>query len=505
MARLVPIALALLLAPFARGQEYDLVLNNGRVIDPETKLDAVRSVGITGGKIAAVSEKPLTGKKVIDATGLVIASGFIDLHAHGQSIPADRMQAFDGVTTALELESGVPVFADWLDKQKKDRRVLNYGAAAAWTFARVAALEGQKPQPTIEWAQSTYSLTKWVNSVASDAELKAILDTLDGDLKAGALGVGCNLGYSPGSGFKEMLAVHQLAAKHQFGTFTHIRNFSNVDPNSSVQAYAELLSHAVITGTPVHICHLNSTSARDISLAARVVRDAQKRGVKVTTEAYPYSAASTLIGAAQMSRDNLKRMGVTVADIEYKGTPLTDAGYDKLRKESPGEVIVFHYLRLPADQELLDESVLFPGGSIASDAMPWFDTQTSKPIEGDVWPLPKTAFAHPRSVATFTKFLAEYVRDRKQESLLDGIARCTLRPAQTLDGSVPAMKTKGRLQKGMDADVVVFDLDGLKMRSTFTEPNQHTVGVKHLIVNGVPVIVAGELDVKAFPGQPVRR
>jgi N-acyl-D-glutamate deacylase len=85
---------------------YDLVILNGRVMDPETQLDALRSVGIQKGKITEVSPEPLHGREVIDATGFVVAPGFIDLHTHGQTIPSMRMQAFDGVTTALELEAG---------------------------------------------------------------------------------------------------------------------------------------------------------------------------------------------------------------------------------------------------------------------------------------------------------------------------------------------------------------------------------------------------------------
>lgn len=485
-------------------EKYDLVINNGRVIDPETKLDGVRHVGIKGGKIAAVSEKPLAGPKVIDAKGLIVAPGFIDYHAHGQNIPADRMQAFDGVTTALELESGILPIGEWYGIQKKSGRVLNYGAAAAWTFARVAALENRKPEATLKWFQDAYALTHWVNDVATPEQQKMILDQIEQGIKEGSVGIGLNTGYAPGYGYKEMLAVHQLAAKHKVPTFTHIRNMSNVDPNSSVQAYGELISFASGAGSHVHVCHLNSTSLKDVDLAARILRDAQKRGGKITVEAYPYGAGSSAVNAAMFSPENMKRMGVTAADFEYKGKPLTEEQLRTMQRETPGEVIVFHYYKLPRDQQYLDQAVLFPGGIIASDAMPWTG-KDGKFIDGDVWPLPKDAFAHPRSAATFTKFLIEYVRDRKPETLLDGIARCSYRPANIMEESVPQMTKKGRIQVGMDADVIVFDLDGLKVRSTYAEPNQHTLGMQYVIVNGTPVIAEGKLDTKALPGEPVRR
>ena len=102
---------------------YDVVLAGGRVVDPEKRLDKTLNVGITGGRIAAISSEPLRGAKMIDAAGLVVAPGFIDLHAHGQHLPAAWMQAFDGVTTALELESGLlPISTFYKNVAKEGRR-----------------------------------------------------------------------------------------------------------------------------------------------------------------------------------------------------------------------------------------------------------------------------------------------------------------------------------------------------------------------------------------------
>lgn len=485
-------------------ETYDVVISSGRVIDPETNLDAVRNVGINDGTIVAVSEEPLTGKTVLDAEGAIVAPGFIDFHAHGQNIPADRMQAFDGVTTALELESGILPIGEWYDVQKKSGRVINYGAAAAWTFARIAAHEKLKPEATLKWFQGAYALNHWVNDVSTREQQEQILDLIEQGVREGSIGIGVNSGYAPACGYKEILAVHQLAARHQVPTFTHIRNLSAIDPNSSIQAYGELISFANAAGSHVHVCHLNSTSLKDVALAARILMDAQKRGAKITVEAYPYGAGSSAVNAAIFTPENMKRMGLVASDFEYKGQPLTEEQLRKMQKETPGEIVVFHYYKLPRDQEYLDQSVLFPGGIIASDSMPWIG-KDGKIIDGDVWPLPKEAFAHPRTAATFTKFLVDYVRDRKAETLIDGIARCAYRPAKILQESVPQMAKKGRVQVGMDADLVVFDLAKLEIRSTYTDPNQHTLGMQHVIVSGTPVIVEGKLDTKAFPGQPVRR
>lgn len=499
------LAFCWMLAIPGQAQEYDLVINNGRVIDPETEFDAVANVGIKGGTIATITKEAIAGKKAIDASGHVVAPGFIDFHAHGQNIPADRMQAFDGVTTALELESGILPVAAWYDNQRDSGRVLNYGVSAAWTYARVSALEGLEPQPNLKWFQDAYALTRWVKDVSTDEQQEKILSMIERGIKDGSIGIGLNSGYAPGYGYKEVLAVHQLAAKFGVPTFTHIRNLSKVDPDSSVQAYGELISYATAAGSHVHICHLNSTSLTDISLAVRIIRDAQERGANITVEAYPYGAGSGAVNAAMFQPSNMKRMDAKAEDIEYLGKPLTEEKLRQMQQDSPGEIIVWHYYRLPRDQEYLDLAVLYPEGIIASDAMPWISKENGQIMTGKEWPLPDDAFAHPRTAATFVKFLIDYVRDRKAESLSDAIARCSYRPAKILESSVPQMKKKGRLQPGMDADIIVFDMDKLEVRATYTEPNQHTLGMQYVLVNGVPVVQEGKLDVTVFPGQAVRR
>lgn len=501
---IITLAVVLVACDALYADDYDLVISGGRVLDVETKLDGIRNIGIRAGKIVAVSENPLTGNVVLDAKGLVVTSGFIDFHAHGQNIPADRMQAFDGVTTALELESGILPVGGWYDNQRKTGRVLNYGVSAAWTYARVSAHENIAPKPNLKWFQDAYALTNWVRNVSDDEQQTTILQLIEQGIREGSIGIGLNSGYAPGYGYKEMLAVHELAAKHNVPTFTHIRNMSNLDPDSSVQAYAELISFASGAGSHVHVCHLNSTSLRDMSLAVRILRNAQQRGTNITIEAYPYGAGSGAVNSAMFTPENMKRMGAVASDFEYQGKPLNEKSLRTMQKESPGEIIVFHYYRLPRDQHLMDLAVLFPGGIIASDAMPWMD-KDGRIIDSDAWPLQKDAFAHPRTAATYTKFLIDYVRDRKAEALVDAIARCSYRPANILEEYVPQMKHKGRIQAGMDADIIAFDLDGLQVRSTYDDPNHHSLGMKHVVVNGTLVIKDGKLDTKAFPGQPVRR
>ena len=280
-------------------------------------------------------------------------------------------------------------------------------------------------------------------------------------LEEGGIGIGLVPGYAPGARYMELLAMQTLAAKYSAPTYWHVRSEGESDPLSAAQAYGEAISCAAGTESWVHICHLNSTSFHDINRAARMIQSAQKQGLKITVEAYPYGAASTAIGAATIAPENLPRAGMTYESIEYQGRRLNEHTFNELRSKSPGAIVVVHFLELPRDQEMLDISVLYPGAIIASDAMPWLSTKTGEHVDDDAWPLPDDAFSHPRSAGTHARFLGQYVRERNLISLSDAIAKTAYLPAKLLEETVPQLKKKGRLQAGMDADIVVFDPAGM--------------------------------------------
>ncbi len=490
----------------ARGA-FDLVVANGRVIDPETGLDGIRSIGIRDGRIAAISRAPLRGRTVLDARGLVVAPGFIDLHAHGQALPAARMRAFDGVTTALELEAGTLPVTVAYERVAREGRPINYGFSASWLYARIAEKEGMEPTGEFTFFQEAQRRKGWQLTLASPEETARIIARVERGLSEGALGIGVLAGYAPGYGRKEAFAVAQLAARTGVPAFTHVRFTSVVEPQSSFEAVAEVVSLAAASAAHIHIHHLNSTSMRDIPRIAELLRGAKTRGLRITTEAYPYGAGSTVVGA-EIFRGNWRERlgGATAGDIELAGVSLTDSTLAEAQAKTPGTWIVSHFLRpdrSAADQDYLDQSVLFPGGAIASDAMPW--TSKGQPVTGDVWPLPDDAFAHPRSAGAFTRFLRDYVRERRKVTLREGLRRMTLIPAQILEGSVPQMKRKGRVQVGADADLVAFDMATVSDRATYTQPNQTAVGMRYVIVNGTAVIGDGKLIRDALPGRAIRR
>lgn len=491
--------------------QFDLIVRGGRVLDPETNFDAIADVAIKDGVIAAIGDIAGTADRIIDANGLVVSPGFIDLHSHGQSLPADRMQAFDGITTMLELEVGVLPVARWYDEQAALGRTLNYGAATGWVFARIATMTQQQMVSSVGGMGQAMRDTRWVEEAASPAETAEIVERVQVGLAQGGLGIAFPNAYAPGTGVKELSDLCSLAASHGVPTYTHVAYMSNVDPKSSIDAYTRLIGLAGSTGAHMHICHFNSTSLQDVERAAELVKTAQLLGLKVTVEAYPYGTGSTVVGADFFSDPAFPQRfgsGYDAIEMVAERRRLRDRNEVLSEKEkNPGAVVLIHFLDVAVNQrhrDLLDVSVMYPGGAIASDAMPWILSNGTL-YSGDAWPLPDDAVAHPRSSGTFTKFLRDWVLDRKVVPLMEGLAKCTLIPAQILGESTPMMRKKGRLQVGCDADIVVFDIATLRDKADFHTMNARAEGVTHLLVNGQAVIADAELVRDARPGRPVRR
>jgi len=488
-----------------------LVIKGGRVVDPASGMDETGDVAVLDGTIAGVGTNLPGAERVIDATGLVVAPGFIDLHAHGQSVPADRMQAFDGVTTTLDLEAGVMPVASWYRRQAEHGRVLNYGASVNWAFARIGAMTGSNEESSLESFGRAMRDRRWVENVASETEVGGILDRLALGLDEGGIGIGILNAYAPGAGVQELTAVCQLAKAHEVPTFTHIAYMSRIDPESAAEAYIRLIGYAGATGAHMHVCHFNSSSKTDIERCVVLVRKAQEQGLPVTVEAYPYGTGSTVLAAAFFSDPEFEARNGTGYDQVQRvtdGRRFRDrAELLAAQAEEPSTLVLWHILDTENNahhRDLLDLSVLYPGGAIASDAMPW-TLPDGRVYAGDAWPLPEDATSHPRSAGCFTRFIRHWVRERQAVSLLEGVRKCALIPAEILAPSTPAMRTKGRLAVGADADVVVFDFATLSDRAEFSAMNRPSEGVRHLLVSGVPLITDGVMDVAARPGRPVRR
>ena len=469
-------------APAAAQDRYDVVLAGGRVIDPETGLDAVRHMGIRGDEIAAVSPEPLEGEVVIDASGLVVAPGFIDLHAHGQTNRANEFQARDGVTTALELESGVAGPRAFLER-RTGNAVLNFGAtvshmaARAWAMPdRVGALEAAARRLDTHPERAEYALGSIASAVRYDPvapdNYDALHDAVRQGLAEGALGIGMAHQYYPGATRKEILRVFELAAEERATIYTHVRSMG-------VGAIQEVVADAVATGAPLHIVHVNSSSLWTISTVLEMIGGVQGRGFDVTTEAYPYTAASTGIQSAIFDpgwQDNLR---IGYGDIQWQdtGERLTAESFQRYR--ASGGTVIIHMMRPEWIREALSQEFVM----VASDGMPY------------------APGAHPRSAGTFSRFLGRYVRDEGLVSLMNGLARITIMPARRLETTSAHARRKGRLQPGADADVTVFDPERIIDTATFEDDLSYSEGVVHVLVNGQFVVRDGALVAGATPGR----
>lgn len=484
---------------------HDLVVSRARVVDPESGLDGVRDVGVTGTRVAAVSTARLSGRRVVDGSGLVLAPGFIDLHSHAQTRTGQYLQALDGVTTALELEGGAAVVTDAIDAAEAEGRLLHYGYSASWLLQRMHVLDGLPVGEAWDMLDRGLAGPRW-NAPAGSADVARVLDGVAEQVDAGGIGIGVLYGYAEETGLAEYFRLAGLAASLDVPTFTHTRYISTSEPGTSLQGALELVAAAAGTGAHMHVCHLNSTSNRMIDEVAAAIARAQRYGLRVTTEAYPYGAGGTLVGAGFLAPERLHRMGITPDRLQYLPTGERIADADRLaelRATDPSGSVIVHWAdeRDPADRELMLGSLLFPDTAIASDAGP--PERPDGRFVQDDWPVPPDARTHPRSAGCFAKTFAWLVREAGALSLPEAVRRCSLLPAQLLEDAVPAMAAKGRVQEGCDADLVLFDPD------TFADQGDYTtvlpsVGVRTLVVAGTVVVDDGAVRTDLSPGRPLR-
>lgn len=486
----------------------DQMLRGGRVIDPGSGVDRTADVLVRGGRVVAVGEDlPVPDDvRVLDVAGLLVGPGFVDLHSHVHSIAGQRLQAMDGVTTALDLEAGLMPVGRAYENAAAEGRPLHYGFSASWGAARAQALLGLVPDARFDSGLAVLGEPDWQRS-SSPTELAAWLALLERDLGDGALGIGVLIGYAPRSDPAEFLAVARLAAAAGAPTYSHVRELVEADPTTPVDGSEELVIAAGETGAAMHHCHVNSTSRRHLDRVLTTLDRARAAGARVTLEAYPYGAGSTGIGAAFLAPERLPAWGITPSNlvlVETRERVADAARLRQLRAEDPGAECLVEFLDEsdPADLALLDRSLAFPDSIVASDAMPvlW----RGGPADTRQWPLPAGGGTHPRTAGTFTRSLRRMVREKAAWTWLEAFRRCSYLPARVLDDVAPDARAKGHLGVGADADVVVLDPSRISDAATYPDPTRPAVGVRHLLVAGTPVVLDGKLQVDAYPGRPLR-
>jgi len=454
----------LLLLQLGRPPVYDHVILGGHVMDPASRLDAVRNIGLTSGRIAVITTRAIRGRDTVDARGLVVAPGFIDLHAHGQSPETYRFYALDGVTTALELELGTSDVAAWYHERSAGE-VVNYGVSIGHIKVRMAVMHDSGTRMPV--SDGAYR-------AASPAEIGEIAQRIELGLRAGAVDIGAGFPYTPAATRDELLAVFRVAAKTKTPIHVHIR--------PGVAGLKEVLALATETHAPLHVVHINSVGLAETPALLELIAAARARGQDVTTEAYPYDAGMTEIQSATIQDVYKNAPDARLAELEWAGTGerLNRASFERYTR-SGGPVVVH-----TNTEEMVAVAIQSPLTIIASDAY---------------W---QNGTGHPRTTGTFARVLGRYVREAHSLSLMDAIRKMTLMPAQRLEARVPAMRQKGRLRVGADADITIFNPTTVIDRSTYREPSLSPVGIQHVMVNGVSVVANGRAVEGVAPGKAVR-
>ena len=433
-------------------------------MDPASGLDAIRNIGLLDGRIAVITAQAVRGRDTVDARGLVVAPGFIDLHAHGQTPETYRFQSLDGVTTSLELELGSSDVAAWYAERSAGERI-NYGVSIGHIKVRMSVMHD---------SGTVMPVGDGAYRAASAAQISEIAKRIESGLSQGAVSIGAGFTYTPAATRDELLAVFRVAATAKTPVHVHIRG--------GVDGLKEALSLADETHAALHVVHINSAGLAETPTMLEMLSDARALGQDVTTEAYPYAAGMTEIQSATVQDRYRGAPSERLAEVEWPRTG------ERLNRESferysqIGGPVVIH----TNTEQMVAAAIRSPLTMIASDAY---------------W---QNGIGHPRTTGSFSRVLGRYVRETHALSLMEAIRKMTLMPAQRLERRVPAMQQKGRLRVGADADITIFDPARVVDRSTYREPSLSPVGIQYVIVNGVPVVANGRAIEGIAPGKAVR-
>lgn len=504
--------LGLMLATGAFAADYDLVILNGRVMDPESKLDAVRNIGIKDGKIAVISKDKISGKQQIDASNHVVAPGFVDGHSHVVDQPlGQRLMLRDGVTTSLDLEVGALPVSRWYDRMKGKSQT-NYGATVSVMGARAVTFDPGFLKATS--GGTSYDMFSGKARIPSDVYSRApndketdnILKLLEQGLQEGGLGIGPPTGYMvDGFTSQEMIGAQKLAGKYGRFSHVHTRFSSQVSPTSGILAFQEAIASAGNYGGGVIIAHFTAQALDQTQAAMDYVDALRADGVPVVLEVYPYNygGAGNGIQADYLEPHNFQHnMGRTYSDIidTATGKRLTRETYESLLKSDPDHGVLFYN----AKEEDVLKGVAHPDILIGCDCFPMSDAN-GKFV--DAWDTPFDQITtHPRTAGAHGKVL-RLTREKKLMPLMTAISKMSYQYAKFLeDNGVPQMANKGRIKVGADADITIFDPDTVRDNSSLDKGKNGlpSTGIPYVVVNGTIVVKDSKVLKGVYPGIPIR-
>lgn len=453
---------ALLPLPAFAAEEYDLVVAGGRVIDPASGTDRVGDVGIRGGRVVTTRGRGLRGRVRLDASGLVVAPGFVDILSNTHP-EGDRYKVMDGVTTVLSTHGGPVEVAKWAEEQRGRGPLVNYGTVCGHFALRSAAGAADRGVP------------------ATPDQVARMVQAAEAAHREGALGVGFGIEYIPGTSGQEVTDLAAVAARHRTSVHAHIRLPHLLDP---FQGINELIAASAATGARVQVVHIGSMAIQRVKESLALIDEARSRAIDIAADVYPYDAWMTRIESAIFDPGWQQKYALDYGDLVWvaTGERITAETFPKFR--AMGGHVACHQIQ-EAD---IEAALRHPAVSVASDGY-----------------IGEGVYSHPRGAGTFSRTLGVYVRERKVLPLETALRKMTVQPVQRLEPGAPALRKKGRLAPGMDADLVVFDPAAIRDQATFQNPKQYSRGIAHVVVNGTPVVRDGRLLLEGGgPGQWIR-
>lgn len=443
---------------------FELVIKNGYVIDPSNRVGSKLNVGISGGKIAAVTNDPISGDAEINAEGLIVSPGFIDMHMHEDSYNEEN-DSFDfvisdsmlrmGVTTAIAGNCGIgtrePVA--YLDAVDRLGYPINLGMLAPHESLRDAFGNFDKYEPV------------------DPCYIDGMKELLNRQLKGGCIGLSLGIEYDPGIQKEEATQLMRVAAKNNKIVTIHQRS----DGNQAVSSVEEIINYAASTGASLQISHLSSMcSFGNMKEVISIIDSYRMQGLDIGFDGYPYYAFCTFLGSAVFDEGFLDKYNygdeyykkLKLASGDLQAIEFNKESFYRFRKQNPDTLIIADLLNAGE----VDLCVTHPTGIVVSDG------------------LYNNGQGHPRGSGTFPKLIREYVINKKLLTLDTAIEKITSMPAKRL-----GLTQKGTLGKGADADITIFDLDKIKDEATYQEPLKKPSGINYVIIDGKIALKDGEI------------
>ncbi len=479
-------------------------------MDPETGFDAVANVGISNGWITAITSEAITGAESIDATGHVVAPGFIDLEQHGLDPWGIKVNLRDGVTTQMDFEVGAANIDEWYDARAGVTQA-NYGTVVGQEFARMRVHDGLVLEGgDIDFrnffalrAQSVEDGVEGWSSIPSNREqMNEITAQLDEGLRLGALGVGSTIGYArEGITTYEMFEAQRAAARYGRLTSVHHRFHPSAStPTETQTGVNEILVNAMVLNAPLHIHHDNDYGWWENQEKLQLARD---QGYNVWSSYYPWTAGSGNYGASIIAPDNWEgSMGYkyeeTIFDPQLDRF-VTKEEFLEFAENEPGRTTIAFS---PPRENWLNDWVQIAGYGVSGDGMPGLN------IEGELlsWDAPYEDYAgHPRAAGSHALVLR--LGREAGVPLMLSLSQLSYIHAKRLgDTGIRAMQVRGRMQEGMVADIAIFDPENVTEQATYTLGQQGlpSLGIPFVLVNGQVVVRDSEVQRDVNAGQPIR-